>query len=305
MKKEKSSILLQEKIIAFQNAIHDCQELKGLYSSTNQNGYNDYDDRCWSVIFHKPNPDETLNKETRLSYGFGTPDYSIIFLYDHNLGKALLIKGDFSPVASKDYRNICRFAQFCEEKNILIAQFSNKLMMYHIDPEIFTVKKIIDSSQSFEYGIGQKIDRVVFDKNGLNYFAYIDENGSPGLIKFDWEAEKMIFNALPGYMTRFGLIHCLFIKELSQYPIAVIGVSGRQKSDPDMGYSLFIQNGNEQEDFHLYNFKNEFFQSWTPNNFVFSEVDKNGYIQISVYANDLLLTRTTVPTNFNIMRKKS
>ena len=301
---ENDSTRLQGKIIAFQDAIYNCKELKGLDNLTNQDGYNDYDDRYWSAIFHKPNPDETLNKETRLCFGLGNPDYSIIFLYDHDLGKELLVRGDFNPDDKKDYKNICRFAQFFEEKNILIAQFSNRLMMYYVNPETLIVEKVIDSSESFDDRISQKINKVVFDKNNLDYFAYIGNDGSPGLIKFDWNSKKMILDKLPGYMTRFGLIHCLFVKELKKYPIAVIGVSGSQKSDPDMGYSLFIQNGDKGKNFHLYNFKNEFFQSWTPNNFIFSEVDKNGYIQIDVYARDLLLTKTIVPTNFSITREK-
>lgn len=306
METNESTVLYREKICKFNDAVHNCSELRGLKHYNSQDGYNDYDDRYWSAIFSQLKPDPTRNKETRLGYGFGGADYSIVFVYDHLTGKSLCITGDFNPEEKNDYKNICSFAQFFEAKNILVAQFTNRLMMYLIDPETMEIKKTIDSVKSFDsYDryFNKTIETVIFDKNGQDYLAYIDKAGDPSLIKFDWEKESMILDGLPGYMTTFGLIYGLFVKELGSYPIVVLAVSGKQKSDPDMGYSLFIQNGGG-EGFNMYNFKNEFFQSWTPNQFLFSEPDENRYIQIDIYCGKLLLTKTVVPTNFDLTREE-
>ena len=161
------------------------------------------------------------------------------------------------------------------------------------------------SVEPYQYYNGKAIDRVIFEKTGLNYLAGICD-GDPFLVKFDWESELLVFDSLPGYMTNFGGIHCLFVKELERHPIVVLGIRGKQKSDPDMGYSLFVQNGGTEKGMNLYNFKNEFFQQWTPTRFTFSEVSKKGYIQINVYStNDHLITKTIVTVNMNLLKTKS
>lgn len=293
----------------FQDAIYNCSLLKGLSQFDNQNGDNDFDDRYWSTVFHKLKPDPTLNKETRLGFGFGGADYSVVFIFDHTTGKSLTIKGDFDPESKNSYKNACRFAKFFEEKNILVVQFTNRLLIHKINPETLEIENVIDSNDSLDKDrsyFKNIIKRMVFEKTGLDYFSFLDDQEHPGLIKFNFETKKIKFDGLPGYMTRFGLLYCLYIKELENgYPIAVLGISGTQKSDPDMGYSLFIQNGKQEDGYSLYNYKNEFFQNTHAESFTFEKARRKGYLQMSVYSNNKkLITRTIVPTNFDVTRNK-
>ncbi len=308
MDKNQVNKLYQTKVLNFQNAIHAFEEFRGLERYNSQDGYNDYDDRYWSCVLHRQNPDLSLNKESRLSYGFGESEYSIIFIYDHETGKTLFIQGNFDPKDEKSYLNYCQFAQYYSQQNILVAQFVNRLVMYQLDSD-FRVTKIIDSHKSLEYidrYFSKGFKKVVFEKSGLNYLVIVDSNGDPSLIHFDMENENILtYDSLPGYMTSFGSVDTLYIKELGLYPIVVMGIHGKQKSDPDPGYSVFIQNGKPEKGFNLWNFKNAFFQSWSPNKFVFGEwFGGEGYIEISVFADELLLEKVTLPTNMNFKREK-
>jgi hypothetical protein len=292
----------RQKVCVFNEAIYREEALKGLVRPEDLDGYNDLEDRYWSAIFYLIMPDPTRNKETRLRYGFGGPIASIIFLYDHATGKSLLIKGDFDKSGKFYHDNICHFARFEESRRMLVAQFNEKLILYQINPETLQIVKTINSANSEEdcdtCFRSTAIANVVFDKNGLDYFAMIDGNGKVGLVKYDLETLSVVIDGLFGYMTRFGLLHCLFVKQLAECPLVVLGVSSTMsKSEPDMGYTLFVQNNGPKKSFNLWQAKNEFFDSATPNKFVFGELGEDGYIQIDIYHDDILLTKTIVPTS--------
>lgn len=297
--KEKDDIY-QGKITKFQEAIYGCSELTGLVRSSRLDGNNDYDDCCWSAVFHKMWPDVGLNKKTRIHHGARVVDYSVIFVYNHESGKSLCVRGDFDPNNKHGRKNICLFAKFFADRNVLVAQFFGMFIMYQLDPERFGIQKVMHTIEDpifFQHFYSRTINNVVFDENNLNYLATIDDNGNPSLIKFNWDTSEICLWNLKGYMTSFGSLHCLFVKELSEYPMVILGVLGSQKTDPDMGYSMFVKcTGRELS---LHNYKNEFFQNELPNKFIFSEPTADNYIQIAVYNNDRLLTKTIVPTVFD------
>lgn len=310
MKEVKESPEYWQKISNYQEAIHNCTALKGLLTYSEQNGDNDPDDRYWSSIFHKSTPDHTFDKETQLGLGFSDRHYSIVFVYDHLLNKSLWIKGDLDPQGECSYYNNAKYAQCFDTNYTLVIQFKGALMLYKLHPKTMKIVKTIDSRNtpdSYERFFSDLyFQRVVFEKTGKNYLASITHDGNPTLVKFDWKTGAVQFDSLPGYQTSFGGLHCLFVKELPNYPLAILGIRAKQKSDPDMGYSLFIQNGGHEKGMNLYNFKNEFFQSSTPGKFTFSKLRKDGYIQINVYSRSgLLLTKTIVPTNLDFVRISS
>ncbi len=305
MNVETTHLEYHDKIARYQNAIHNCVELTGFLSSDTQDGNNDPDDRYWSSIFHKVIPDPSYNKETQLGYGLGATLSSIVFVYDHRLNKSLCVKISCDPADESDYRNRAHFAQCFDHNNTLIMQFRGALLLYKLSPKTMAIQKIIDSregSKDYEkYFSRIHLKRVVFEKTGLSYIASITNDGSLYLAKFNWETLSVEMTSLSGYMTNYGGLYSVFVKEIDGHPIVVLGIRGKQKSDPDMGYALFIKNGPGEDGLNLWNFKNEFFQQWTPTHFTFSRLQKNGYIQINVFRDKFLLTKTIVPTNMKLL----
>lgn len=241
-----------EKLRNFQTTINAYPELLSFYRTTDQDGYNDHNDRYWTAVFHKiSQADPTLDKSTRLSFGAGKISQSKIFLFDHQSKHSLVFNVD----------KRCLFARYLEAQNMLVYQTGKEIGLVKI--VAMNAHHILTITDKNFY-----IKNIIPEQSGLGYLAFLGADNSPGLIKYCFENETINHIPLLGYMTRFGILHELAVHEKGgQAVVAVLGVGAQQKSDPDMGYSVFINNG--ENDDHLYNFQNVWFQNWTPRKFEF------------------------------------
>ncbi len=270
------------KLENFQKAINAYPKLMSLYRNTDQDGYNDHDDRYWTAIFHRVNQvDDSLDKTTRLSFGNGKISQSKIFVFDHQSKHSIAISVE----------QHCFFARFLEEQNLLVYQSNKEIALIKVmNMQVAYIQKLVDKKIN--------IKNIIPEQNGLGYLAVHENNDdSPGLIKYSFEDKVIDYISLPGYMTRFGIIHeCAVYEEKGQAIVVVLGVSAQQKSDPDMGYSVFVKNG--ENDGHLYNFQNVWFQNWTPRVFKFATTRNKKRKRIRLIASGKQQSfESYVPTN--------
>lgn len=288
---EKVKDVFHEKTIKFQEAVYNCQELKGLVTKGFKIRDGDANGRFWIAIFDKIFSNKADGAELRV----GGSEYSLIFLFDHVTCRSICIK---ELVSTHHCRSNCVFANYFPEKEIVVAQFSDRLSLYKIDFETFTVTDSIDCFEVTENGgrlLNGKIERVVLENSGLDYFSFVDDIGKAGLVQYNWKKKIAGMCGLYSYMIRYNSIFCLYVKELNPYPVVILGVQGKLRSDTDWGYAVFVHKTHTEESFKPVNFKNSYYPQRRPNRFMFSEINEEGSIFVEAYINEKLLERTVVP----------
>ncbi|HEY1041321.1 MAG TPA: hypothetical protein VGE63_01195 [Candidatus Paceibacterota bacterium] len=308
MEKEKTDQEIhREMVIKFQEAIWNTEDLRGLERKGSYDGHNDVKSRYWTTVLFKTNPSLLLPNNTRLGYG-SLPDYSVVFIYDHETGSSTYVRECFDSQGKDSYKDICTFAEFFPEKRVLVAQFTNRLMLYQFKEDSFEIFAKIDSVKSFDNldrYFKQTIQRVIFEENNLNYLTYIDSEGHISLLRFDWDKLSLEISLLPGFNVRFGGLYSLNIYESELGLLAVMGTYGRQRSEPDMSSTFFIQWDVQDTPLSLHHYKTNVYQSWTPGKVTFSSVKRKGFIKVNIFLSGRgLLSADTVPVNMKFLQEK-
>ena len=296
--KEEAQIEFERKSHLFYEAIRARKELNDLYQDSSLEGINELDDRYWSGVFHKRKPNFHLDKDSELTLLLeATVAYSVIFICDTESEETVTI----SLEENDNYRNICLFARFYEEPKCLVAQFTDRLVIYKLNSELAQLGVLDSEAQKCDSrDFNEVFTSAKFTSDG-KYLALSEGDGKicPVLVKLDWDKSEMEVRKLIGH-ARIWHINSLAVLETEFHPIVVLGITASKTPDPDSGYTVYVGNGKR-----MWGYQTIIFDHNTPRKFELGRVQENGWFELKVFGReDVLLSVTSVPSNLDLFRDK-
>lgn len=298
MTTEEIKAVYSHKMWVFQNALRKEESLWGYNYDSTKEGLNAWDDRYWTAVLHQQRPNTTYNRVSGLSYHIDScPTDSILFIYDTETGKRLLISMD--PLITEPYNRFIIFGQVYAEQQYVVVQPSwGELRIYKFNESLEIEAQLacaLDSS--FE----ERIISLKVTSDG-RYMALLDNSRQAMLLKVDWKDQSITSWKLDMHRRPVWHICAVHVLETESQPVAMLSIHATDCPDPLGGYIIFGANTYRTD--RLAELQLVVTPSHLPYRFDAGAVNADGYFTLSVFnQNDQVMSISLVPSTKACLEK--
>lgn len=298
-KKKEQDKLFDKKMRVFQKALREANK-NSLHVPSDWPILNTLERRFWILIMHKRGTGGFVSEESGYVWNIDSPI---------NNGYVLIVDTETGKYAKTGYRAkyVGRatpwFAQYLPGSGKLVAQFYDSLVIYKLNPEETTLKKLGSAT------VKGTVDFACENKRG-DLIAYTSEGSSlPNLISLTGKLRGI---HLPGFssLKRILGVDCFYEKGKMKIIAMRCIQDDKFRSDPTYSLAIFVENGKGDRESY-WHFSTFLYDCHSPKRIEFHEDPfiQEGFVKLTAYgyedSNRSLLGQYLVPKNLDQFRDKS